>query len=190
MLPLADAFPPLDLSYWIALVSRVAHVLTGAILVGGLAYLRCVVVPGATVTSEGDNASAYFGAKRRNWALIVMACTLLLLLSGVYNLMIRIRSYELPMEYHILFGIKFVLALVVFFAAALVSGRSPAAERARSNVTTWLNAALVCALLLFVTAAALRTVIKAPKQPQARGADASASIPPAQADAGSRADLG
>ena len=82
-----------------------------------------------------------------------MLAILLLLVSGLINF-IRINR-TLPadankMLYHSLFGIKFLLALVVFFLASALSGRSTAFQKLRANSKTWLGvtSTLVVAIIL------------------------------------------
>ena len=89
--------------------------------------------------------------------------TAFLLLSGIYNLIVIITEakaaeIKLPPTYHILFGIKFVLALVVLFVAALLAGKTGAAERFRGNMQKWLNVAWYSAMAIIVIAAILRTL--------------------------------
>jgi len=73
--------------------------------------------------------------------------------SGLINF-IRINR-SLPadankMLYHGLFGTKFLLALVVFFLASVLSGRSHAFDKLRANGKTWwgLTATLAVAIIL------------------------------------------
>jgi len=70
--------------------------------------------------------------------------------SGFYNFLQVFHNHELPPLYNIAFGIKFLLALVLFALSALIAGKSGAAIKVRRQLKRWLNVAVVCALLLFV----------------------------------------
>ena len=144
---------------WVGVLSRFAHVLAGIVLVGGIVFLRCVLVP-----SDEREASDLLQSVRNRWSRLVMMATALLLLSGFYNLVIIVKNYEVPGIYHGLFGIKFLLALFVFIVAALLSGRTEAAERFRQRAKGWLNACVVAAVALVAIASVMRMMEKTPKE--------------------------
>ena len=56
------------------------------------------------------------------------------------------------MTYNVLLLIKIVLALVVFYFLAVLSGRSERAKRFRQNETHWLNVLIVLMLLIVLIA--------------------------------------
>jgi len=157
---LCDALPVFDGEYFIALLSRFLHIASAAILVGGLFYLRMVVAP--PIEPGRRAAEDLFGTRRRTWAMVVMATTLLLLLSGFYNLFVVILwpNEKLPPLYHMLFGAKFLLALFLFFVAAALAGTSGLATQLRGSLRLWLNLALATSLLIFLLAALMRSIDK------------------------------
>jgi uncharacterized membrane protein len=137
------------------IVSRVLHILSAVILVGGLFYIRSILAPAGS--------DACFAGRRAVWAKWVGIATLLLLVSGIYNFLVLHRAVEatgaeLPRTYHMLFGIKFLLALVVMFLASILAGKTAAAERFRGHMGRWLNVAWLSAVAILVLAAILRTL--------------------------------
>lgn len=157
------ASPTMDVNYWITIASRVLHILSAAILIGGLCYLRLVVAP--SMATSDDSAQAFFSGRRAAWARWVMIATAFLVLSGLYNLLFAtIFPHEkLPPKYHMLFGIKFLLSLYIFFVAAALAGTTSLAERMRGSARGWLNSALVAAIVLLTLAAVLRSYEKVPR---------------------------
>ena len=150
----AQGDPVVDGPYILRLVSRVLHVLSAIILVGGLFYIRSVLAPAGL--------EACFGGRRAVWARWVGITTLLLLVTGLYNLMTVIGQtkadgIQLPPTYHMLFGAKFLLAILVMFIAAILAGKTEAAERFRGSMGKWLNIAWLAAMAIIVIAAMLRT---------------------------------
>lgn len=144
------------------LLSRVFHTTCAATLLGGIVYLRFVLAP--AMASGDDAETVCYAGRRRAWSLCVGICTGLLLLSGFYNFLNIIGANEkLPSLYHAVFGIKFLLALVVFGVVALLAGKTPLAAKLQSRMKLWLNVALVSALGVFVCGAVLRSVPKVPK---------------------------
>ena len=127
--------------YVIQLLSRVLHILSAIILVGGLFYIRTVLVPAGSSPGE---VNACFSDRRAVWAKWVGIATAFLLLSGFYNFFLVIGQskadgVKLPPTYHMLFGIKFLLALVVMFVSAILAGKTEAADRFRGQMRKWLN---------------------------------------------------
>ena len=82
---------------------------------------------------------------------------------GITLFCLVVKQYQLAPAYHLLFGIKFVLALVVFFTAATIAGKSARAERARQRIRAWLNICWSCALAILVIAAVLRALPRVEK---------------------------
>ncbi len=146
----------------IQLVSRVLHILSAIILVGGLFYIRTILSPSAT--SAEKITGTCFADRRAVWAKWVGITTAFLLLTGIYNLMVLIGQskveggVKLPPTYHILFGAKFLLGLLVMFIAAILAGKTEAADRFRSQMKKWLNIGWLAAMAIIVIAAILRTL--------------------------------
>lgn len=160
---LADSpLPAFDAVWAVNLLSRVLHTVSAAALLGGLLYLKFVVAP--LVTSADNADEALYRGQRAAWSRLVMYATAFLLFSGFYNLYnIIVSSEDLPGAYHMLFGIKFLLAMFVFFVAAGTAGSSPVAERMRANINKWLNMALAAAIAIFLIAAVMRSFDKVPR---------------------------
>jgi putative copper export protein len=159
---LADSpAPTLDGMYWVNLASRVLHTTFGAILLGGMVYLRLMFARSAE--SSADSAAVCFNDRRALWARCVAIATVVLLATGLYNYLAMRGMYErLPGPYHMLFGIKFLLAFPVFFIAAAIAGRKPLADRMRQNMRTWLNLGIALAIAIFAIGAAMRSFQKIP----------------------------
>lgn len=153
---LAEGGPTVDGAYVISIVSRAVHLLSAMILVGGLFYQRTVLAP--------SGVDSWFAGRRAVWARWVGITTFLLLASGIYNLMTIIKQAKAagaPLEptYHMLFGIKFLLALLVMFIAAMLAGKTATAERFRAQMPKWLNISWLAAIAIVVLAAILRTFL-------------------------------
>lgn len=151
---LAVGVPTIDAGYVLQIASRVLHIVSAMILVGGIFYLRTVLAPAG--------AEACFAGRRAVWAKWAGIATGMLLATGIYNLMhiivqTKAAGEKLPAAYHLLFAGKFLLALLVMFLVAILAGKTPAAERFRGQMQRWLNVAWLAAILIVVIAAVLRT---------------------------------
>lgn len=148
-------------TYWFLIAMRVLHMLGAAIIVGGLIYLCSVATPAA---ASADSADAQLGGRRTSWAMLVGIATLLLLGSGLFNYIYLVKTHEkMPTSYHMLFGLKFLAGLVVFFLAALISGRTNLAQQIRQNIRYWLNVCLVLSLAILILGSVMRTYPRAMK---------------------------
>jgi uncharacterized membrane protein len=161
---LADqALPLMDGTYWLMLASRVLHILGAIILVGGIFYLR-MIAHRDPAASPSRTADVLFSGNRAKWAMWVGIATILLVATGLFNYVMFMRTYDrFAGTYHMLFGIKFLLGLAVLFLAAVLAGRSAAADRFRQNLRGWLALALLLSLAIVVLAAMMRTVPHVPK---------------------------
>lgn len=160
--------PVFDANYAIALLSRVLHTTCAATLLGGTIYLRFVLAPNAGNEPE----ATCFAGRRSAWAACVGICTALLLVSGFYNYYLVVTTNaKMPSVYHAVFGIKFLLALVVFALAALVAGKTSLAERMRLQMSRWLTLLLVAVLSIFAIGAFLRSIPHLPKTEKAQQID-------------------
>jgi hypothetical protein len=81
-----------------------------------------------------------------------------LLVSGIYNVIKKEQPPGVTALYHALFGIKFLLALVIFFVASALVGRSPALARIRRNARFWLSVNMALAITVVCISGVLRVL--------------------------------
>jgi hypothetical protein len=110
-----------------------------------------------------EEARTLHTAMRARWSLIVAGAIGFLLLSGLINVAVTMIEYTLPRWYHILFGIKFLLAFGVFTIASFLAGKTPVADKMRQNVRFWLNLNIALAVTVVCLSGVLRTAVKVPK---------------------------
>jgi putative copper export protein len=157
------SMPLFDGVYFVNLSSRILHILGAIILVGGLFYIRFVLSP---VNAPPGTApvDSYYGGRRAIWAKWVGASTLLLLLTGLWNYVQIMKMHErLASTYHMIAGLKMIAELVVFLLAALLAGRTAAADALRAKWRMWLNICLFIAIVTVVLGSVLRSFPHHPK---------------------------
>ena len=135
----------MDTSQLLGLLFRWLHIIPMAVLVGGTIFMRLALVP---ASNENPRAAEFREAIRRRWAKWVGISVLFLLVSGLYNAVTKIMAFDLPSTYHMLVMVKLALGFVVFFIAALLSGRSEKAQKLREQEMKWLN--ILCAIMLIL----------------------------------------
>ena len=129
--------------------SRVLHVGTAIVLVGGTVFMRCVLMQAAAGLPEAEHDALRQRLLGR-WKRVVHAGIGLLLLSGFYNYIQAIPKHRGDGLYHGLLGTKMLLAVVVFFLATALVGRSKVFERMRQNRAKWMGVMIVLAALIVV----------------------------------------
>ena len=126
-------------------IGRVLHILAAIILVGGTLFLRFAWVPATAVHDPGSETRE---SMRKGWARLVGLASLLILVSGFYNAYLKAVGLELSGAYLGMLTLKMVLAFLVLFLSARLSGRSEKAVAFREREKHWLN--IICALMLVI----------------------------------------
>jgi len=133
--------------YPVDIVSRVIHVATAIVLVGGSVFLRYVLMPAAAPLAEAEHDALRQRLMNR-WKKVVHAGIALLLVSGIYNYIRQIPNHRGDGLYHALLGVKMLLALIVFFLGSALVGRSAAFEKLRKNRGRCLGLIVLLATLI------------------------------------------
>jgi len=146
------------------LVLRWMHILSAIALVGGTIFQWFVLSPAIA----GDKSNEIAAAMRSRWSKLVMAASGFLLLSGIVNLVLIVQRYEILKEgpgslYHPILGIKFLLALSVFFLSSALSGRSALAVRLREREKMWLTINMSLAVIVVCLAGIMKLADRSPK---------------------------
>lgn len=145
-----------------SLVLRWFHILAGMIAVGGMVFLRCVVVP-TFQALPGEQAARLHDQMRPRRARLVAIAIGLLLVTGLINFGIISSQYVVPKWYHMVWGIKFLIALVIFFLMSALSGKSALADKLRQNSKLWLNVSILLAVIVVCLSGVLGLANKVPK---------------------------
>src|SRR5437762_6462906 len=151
------------------LILRYMHILGAITLMGGTIFMRFALRP-VVVGLPPDTKLAIHEQVRSRWSKFVMLASALLLISGLTNLALAGRyNFEsvlgMPKGYHMVVGLKFLLALPIFFIAALMTGRRSLAKRVQANAELWMNVNLTLALIMVLIGGLLKFVQRAPKAP-------------------------
>jgi uncharacterized membrane protein len=131
-------------------LTRILHIGTAIVLVGGTFFVRFVLMPAASQTLGDADHSRLRAALMPAWKKIVHGGIALLLVSGAANYyrVIADHSHQGDGLYHGLIGTKILLALAIFFIASALVGRSAKFEPMRQNAWKWLAVNLILALVI------------------------------------------
>lgn len=144
---------------------RYMHILGAIALMGSTIFMRFALRPVVVQLPPEERAKLHEQVRSR-WSKFVMLASALLLISGIFNLALASRYTFDPvfgMKYNMIVGIKFLLALPIFFIAAVLAGRSAMAKRWQANAEFWMNLNLTLALVMVLIGGTLRFVRREPK---------------------------
>ncbi len=145
------------------LALRWLHILAAISLVGGTFFWRWALVPSLASLDEADRQRIQ-AAIRPKWARIVMIASALLLVSGMWNgvSIIKANAFDGSL-YHAFIGVKLLLALLIMWIAARLSGRSQGAERFREKQVFWLTINVVLSIVIVCVAGVMKFTPRTPK---------------------------
>lgn len=176
---------------------RWLHIMAAIALFGGTLFQALALRPACGELPEAERAK-FCEAVRRRWSKVVMLSILVLLVSGIVNFMFTIWSFNgfvtaqadghislrdkeelmLPKFYHMIFGIKVLLALGIFFIASVMAGRSKATQGIRDNPGKWIGATIIMAMVLIALSATLRSTHTGPNVFKVLGTQVDLNPPP------------
>jgi uncharacterized membrane protein len=123
-------------------LSRWVHVGTAIVLLGGTFYIRFVLMPAAKQLPDAEHEQLKELVAAR-WKRFVHAGILLLILTGFYNYFQATPAAAFRKQYHMLVGIKILLAFAVFFVGSALVGRSKAFAGMRQKAPLWMGVILL-----------------------------------------------
>ena len=144
------------------LILRWMHITGAIMLVGSTIFMRCSYVP-AKQFSNFEPQPEFAEWLRKTWSRMVMISSGQLLVSGLVAFVLLMQRYDISKEtfpgnmYQMFFGIKFLIAFVVFFLSAAISGRSGLAQKLRQREKTWLTVNMVLAITVVLLAGVLKS---------------------------------
>jgi uncharacterized membrane protein len=133
----------MDADFVLALVSRWIHVGTAIVLVGGTSFMKLVVAP----SLQGQSPDL-MTAIRGRWKKFIHGGIALFLITGFFNYFRAMPDHKGDGLYHGMIGTKIILALVVFFFASVLVGRSPGTQKFRDNSGKWMTVVLLLSALI------------------------------------------
>jgi len=137
--------------FLISLVARWLHILSASLALGVPIYVRFVLMPALSQLDESQRG-AFREALHARWRIFVHVMIVIFLATGFWTFLgaKRWSTFEpdAKFRYHLLFGIKLIIALAMFFISSALAGRSAALAGIRTNAKTWLGVLILLGLLV------------------------------------------
>ena len=142
------------------LILRWTHITGAIMLVGSTIFMRTVYLP-AKELSDFEPKPEFTEWLRVAWSRMVLISSGQLLISGLVGFVLLMQRYDISKKfpgsaYQMMFGIKFLLAFVVFFLAAGLAGRSGLAKKLRQREKFWLTVNMVLAITVVLLGGVMR----------------------------------
>lgn len=136
-------------------ISTLIHVIVAFFIAGTLLFQWRAVHP---VLSSSDGDDQIREQIRSRWAPMVHIGATILIGTGLYQLMavgMPKAEFQKTLEeggpaYHMLFGIKFLLAIGALFIAGAMVGRSGLMVKIRQSASKWLSLGIVLVIAVIV----------------------------------------
>lgn len=158
---------------WIWLITRWLHILAVIVAIGGSIYSYLAFMPASQASLDEPDRTRLRDAVRQRWAKFVHISIAILLITGGINFVmgaIPPRPPKVPaMPYHAIFGVKLILALVIFFLASALLGKSPGFARMREHARRWFGVIAVLGLVIVLLSGMLNQIRHGETRQQASG---------------------
>lgn len=135
---------------------RWIHIVAVVMGIGGMFAMRYVFLPALAEEEKGRRGAILMRA-RRKLAVIVPTAIGLLIVTGAINL---VRSFKTPptppVGYHIVFGVKLILALILFAIALMLALPSDPPNAVQRRAKFWLSMNVHLGFLIIALSVALK----------------------------------
>ncbi len=155
----------------INVISRILHISTAIALIGGTVFMVFVLLPAAKQLGDEQHEQLKKSVNS-TWKRFIHIGILLFLVTGFYNYFQQMPFHKGDGLYHALIGTKMILALVIFFIASVLVGRSAAFEWMRTGRETWLKLIVLLAAVIVVMSSFVKV-----RGPQGKLAEANVVAP-------------
>jgi uncharacterized membrane protein len=137
----------MDSQLFIDVLSRIIHVSTAIVLVGGSTFMAFVLLPTAEHLDSSQHEKLR-GLINGRWKRFVHVGILLFLITGFYNYFRQMPFHKGDGLYHALIGTKIILAFGIFFIASALVGRAKAFHGMRVQRAKWLKVIVLMAAVI------------------------------------------
>ncbi len=146
----------MDVLALLSWASRWLHILSMALLVGGAAFTMIALLPAAKTALTAEHHASLRGEIVRRWKMVVHVAITLLIVTGAFNFAVSLNDKVPPVPYHPIFGVKVLLAMVVFFFGIALTSTKPGFEALRQNAGKWLNVQVLLAVVIILLSGVLK----------------------------------
>lgn len=141
-------------------LSRWLHVGSAIVMIGGVVFWQFALLPAARTLNDSDRETLGNEVGRR-WKFFVHGPITLLILTGIYNIVARFQNGGPVVAWHMLVGIKILVALFIMFVLSALVGRSRALAPMRQQPAVWMSTVAILAAIVVLLSVILTRLPKA-----------------------------
>lgn len=133
------------------LFMRWLHIFCAVVVAGSIFFYCFAIMPASKKAFDGDMPDAFRVAMMKKWKLLLHPPIILFLVSGMYyySSVTRFLHDGQPL-YHALFGVKFLLALVIFALYIAMTSTMKWSEGIRDKNALWALLVLLVAAVVAI----------------------------------------
>ena len=135
----------------LSLLMRWVHMLCAVSVIGSLLFYWFVMLPAAKQSFDGTIPENFRFNLMKKWKLYLHTSIILFLVSGLYYyLAVGRHMHPDDSTYHMLFGIKFLLALIVFALYIILTSTMRWSEKLRDKAFLWRMLIILGIAIVFI----------------------------------------
>lgn len=138
------------------IASRSLHLFAAIMAVGGAIFIRRVVNPAIRESLTTDGDESFVNTLLRRCSILVYVSIVVVIITGFWNMTMTLPGHQGQSTYHVLFGIKLILAVVLLFLTVLLAGSKPLAAHVRTGGSWWIAASILVAIGIVVVSSILK----------------------------------
>lgn len=139
-------------------IGRWLHISAAVVAVGGTAFIRFVLRPSVEASLSDEARQSLRNTLAPRWTRVVYLSILAIILTGAYNVAHMFPQHKGQPVYHGLFGLKLLLALILFGIALMLTGRSTSSESVRRQAPHWMLASVLLGLVIILLSVMLKSL--------------------------------
>ena len=141
----------MDAAIALPALMRWIHMLSAIAVAGSIFFFLLVLRPAVAKALSAEQHAALREPLMRRWKMLIHPSIVLFLVSGFYNyLAVTAPAHEGQGLYHALFGIKFLLALVLFALAIVLTSTREWSIKMRESRGAWIALGLITLVIVLI----------------------------------------
>jgi uncharacterized membrane protein len=138
------------------IASRSLHLFAAIMAVGGAIFIRRILNPNVRRSLTADGDQNFIDTLVRRCSILVYVSILVIVITGFWNMAITLSQHAGQTKYHMIFGIKVILAIVLMTLAIILASTKAAKDDGRKR-RSW---AIPLSIVIAATIVLLSNILK------------------------------
>jgi uncharacterized membrane protein len=129
---------------------RWLHIISAVFAVGGVLFYYCIYRAASNKALPDELKETMWAALMKRWKPFLHSTIIIFLITGFYTYLMVTRTVHDQSLYHALFGVKFLLAIVVFALFIILTSTMKWSEKLRHKHGMWLLLVVLAIAVLLI----------------------------------------